>query len=382
MAYDKLHEHIMKGHEDATKLLNSHVHESISHISVMKTFGAEDLMNSKHERLRKTIANYNTPESIIYGINLFIVCNFPTLTTISVILVAEYLNINTGLTTFILHNQGLYGTIKAIIDLNNELVKCKEPFKRITELLDSKPINDGYYIPIENILIPSIEFQNIDFKYESAETHILHDFTFEIKAYEKIAIIGPSGCGKSTIAKLLTGLLHPSAGTIYIDNVSISGFNRKWLRRQIGYVAQDSILFADTIANNIAYGLDPDTYTEEDIISAAKIAHAHEFITKLPDKYQTILQGTELSSLSGGQKQRISIARALIRKPKIIIFDEATSALDPYCEEVVQNTIKECFQNHDLDATMIIIAHRRSALDIADKIYKLEDSRLILQDKL
>ena len=116
--------------------------------------------------------------------------------------------------------------------------------------------------------------------------------------------------------------------------------------------------------------------SEEDIIEAAKNANAHEFISKLPNKYQTILEGTELSSLSGGQKQRISIARALIRKPRIIIFDEATSALDPYCEELVQQTIKDCYKNQNI--TMIIIAHRRSALEIADKIYELKGSQLIL----
>jgi ABC-type multidrug transport system fused ATPase/permease subunit len=121
-----------------------------------------------------------------------------------------------------------------------------------------------------------------------------------------------------------------------------------------------------------------DNITEDDIITASKNANAHNFICNLPNKYQTKLEGTELSSLSGGQKQRISIARALIRNPKIIIFDEATSALDPYCEELVQNTIKECFKTQL--CTMIIIAHRRSALEIVDKIYELKNSQLILSN--
>ena len=135
---------------------------------------------------------------------------------------------------------------------------------------------------------------------------------------------------------------------------------------------QHKIVFSDTIANNIAYGIE--NPREEDIINAAIKANAHEFISKLPNKYQTLLEGTELSSLSGGQKQRISIARALIRNPNILIFDEATSALDPECEELVQNTIKDCF--NDKNITMIIIAHRRSALEIADKIYRFENSVL------
>jgi ABC-type multidrug transport system fused ATPase/permease subunit len=157
-----------------------------------------------------------------------------------------------------------------------------------------------------------------------------------------------------------------------MDDIDSNTYNNKWLKQKIGYVSQDSILFSDTIANNIAYGIE--NPKEEDIINAAIKANAHEFIYKLPNKYNTVLDGTELSSLSGGQKQRISIARALIRNPNILIFDEATSALDPKCEEIVQNTIKEC--SNEKNITMIIIAHRTSALEIADKIYRFERSKL------
>lgn len=168
------------------------------------------------------------------------------------------------------------------------------------------------------------------------------------------------------------GILSLNGGNIYIDGIDTGVYDNKWLKEKIGYVAQDSILFSDTIANNIAYGIE--NPHKEDIINAANRANAHEFISKLPNKYDTQLEGTELSSLSGGQKQRISIARALIRTPNILIFDEATSALDPECEELVQNTIKECFD--DKNITMIIIAHRRSALELADKIYRFENSAL------
>ena len=153
---------------------------------------------------------------------------------------------------------------------------------------------------------------------------------------------------------------------------NIDLYDNIWLKSKIGYVAQETILFSDTISNNISYGL---IKSNEDIEEASKLANADEFISKLPNKYETNLEGTELSSLSGGQKQRISIARALLRKPEIIIFDEATSALDPYCEEIVQKTIKDCFNKNN--ATMIVIAHRKSALEIVDKIYKLENSQLL-----
>jgi ABC-type multidrug transport system fused ATPase/permease subunit len=167
-------------------------------------------------------------------------------------------------------------------------------------------------------------------------------------------------------------ILSINSGNIYIDNIDSNTYDNKWLKQKIGYVAQDSILFSDTIANNIAYGIE--NPSEKDIINAAKKANAHEFISMLPNKYNTVLEGTELSSLSGGQKQRISIARALIRNPNILIFDEATSALDPECEEMVQNTIKKC--SNEKNITVIIIAHRFSALEIADKIYRFENSQL------
>jgi len=340
----------------------------------LKTYANELQSQNKYNSLSNEIAKYNYKECLLYGSNLLVVCNIPTITTIIIILSANYLNTVEGLTIFILHNQGLYSIIKTLFDMKNEFIKCKEPYKRITDILDTPKYTHGYYIPSSNILNGDIAFNSLSFKYEKGTNPILSNFNFTINRGDKIAIIGASGCGKSTLSKLLVNILSPTEGSITIDNIDICDYDSVWLKKNIGYVAQDSILFSDTIANNISYGLDD--ATEDDIIEAAKNANAHEFICMLPNKYQTKLEGTELSSLSGGQKQRISIARALIRKPQIIIFDEATSALDPYCEELVQQTIKNCF--HNQNSTMIIIAHRRSALEIADKIYELKESQLIL----
>ena len=373
--YEKIHKKIMTNYEELNKELNTYTHETISHISVMKTYANELRSLNKYNEISGSIAKYNSKESLLYGSNLLIVSNIPTITTILIILSANYLKTIEGLTIFILHNQGLYSTIKTIFDMKNEFIKCKEPYARITAILDAPEYTSGYYIPRDNILLGDISFNSLSFKYENSTEQILSDFNFKINRGDKIAIVGASGCGKSTLAKLLINTLSPAGGSITIDDVNISDYDSIWLKKHVGYVAQDSILFSDTIANNIAYGLDNNEVSEEDIIEAAKNANAHEFISKLPNKYQTKLEGTELSSLSGGQKQRISIARALIRKPQIIIFDEATSALDPYCEELVQQTIKECFRNQN--STMIIIAHRRSALEIADKIYELQGSQLI-----
>jgi subfamily B ATP-binding cassette protein MsbA len=363
----------MANYEKLEKELNTYTHETLSHISVMKTYANEKRSHNKYNMLAEEVAKYNHKECLLYGSNLLVVCNIPTITTIIIILSANYLQTLEGLTIFILHNQGLYSTIKTILDMKNEFIKCKEPYNRITSMLDSPEYTPGYYIPKDNKLKGDIAINSLTFKYVKADAPILHDLSFRINSGDKIAIVGASGCGKSTISKVLVNILEPASGSITIDDVKICDYDSEWLKKQIGYVAQDSVMFSDTIANNISYGLEG--VTEDDIIEAAKNANAHEFISKLPNKYQTILEGTELSSLSGGQKQRISIARALIRKPQIIIFDEATSALDPYCEELVQQTIRDCYKNQK--STMIIIAHRKSALEIADKIYELKDSRLV-----
>lgn len=373
MCYEMIQKRIMENYEKLEKELNTYTHETLSHISVMKTYANEKRAHNKYNLLANEIAKYNHKECLLYGSNLLVVCNIPTITTIIIILSANYLQTVEGLTIFILHNQGLYSTIKTILDMKNEFIKCKEPYARITTMLESPEYTPGYYIPKDNKLKGDIAINSLTFKYAKADAPILDDLNFRINSGDKIAIVGASGCGKSTISKVLVNILEPASGSITIDGVKVRDYDSEWLKKQIGYVAQDSVMFSDTIANNISFGLEGGS--EDDIIEAAKNANAHEFISKLPDKYQTILEGTELSSLSGGQKQRISIARALIRKPQIIIFDEATSALDPYCEELVQQTIKDCYNNQN--STMIIIAHRKSALEIAEKIYELKDSRLI-----
>jgi len=375
--YERLDKYYMNGIDELNKEINTYTHETISHISVVKTYANEDKCKNKYKNYHDKIKDYNYKNSLLYGVNLLFVSNIPTLTTIAIIIAARYLNTMDGLITFILHNQSLYDNVKSIIHFNNEFIKFKEPYNRIINILDKKEVKKGYYITSNSKLCGDVIFKNIKFKYEKSNEYILDDFNFNIKSGEKIAIIGDSGSGKSTLVKILIGILEPESGEILIDNIDINLYDNKWVKSKIGYVAQDSVLFSDTISNNIAYGLD--NVTQEDIIEAAKQANAHDFIMKLPNKYDTKIEGTELSSLSGGQKQRISIARALIRKPKILIFDEATSALDPKCEDIVQNTIRECFK--DANITIIIIAHRQSALELADTIYKFENSQLILQNK-
>lgn len=369
--YDKLYKFYMEGYYELNKKINTFLYETISHISIQKSLAIEDNSKYKFINYNKQISKYYIYEAWLYALNAFINYNMPIFTMILIIISSKYLNLTTNLITFILHFKSVFQTVKEILEVQNEYSKCDKSYNRIIQILDNPELIQGSFIP--NKFLPSITFSNVTFQYNKAISPILENFNFTINPYDKIAIIGSSGCGKSTIAKLILGLIKNNKGSILFNDVNIDNYDNKWLKRNIGYVPQETILFNDTIANNISCGLE--NISNNDIEEASKLANADEFISKLPNKYQTIFEGTEMSSLSGGQKQRIAIARALIRKPQIIIFDEATSALDPYCEEEVQKTIKDCFKKNK--ATMIVIAHRKSALEIVDKIYKLENSILI-----
>ena len=369
--YDKIYKYYMNDFDDINKNLNNFLHQTISHLSIIKTFATEDKSFKKFIELNDRLTKFFLYETYLYAFNAFIIFNMPHLTMIMIIISAKYLNLTTNIINFILHFKSISQTIKDFIDMRTEMNKSIKSYERVLKILDTPDYILGSYIPLSPF-IPSINLSNITFKYQKATSPIIKNLNFIINPFDKIAIIGSSGCGKSTIAKLLIGILKIDNGSIFINNVDINVYDNHWIKNRIGYVAQDIILFADTIANNISYGLQ--TSSNKDIIEASKQANAHEFISKLPSGYDTKLEGTEMTSLSGGQKQRIAIARALIKKPSIMIFDEATSALDPYCEEIVQKTIKDCFEKNK--ATMIVIAHRKSALELVDKIYKLENSSL------
>ena len=215
-----------------------------------------------------------------------------------------------------------------------------------------------------------ISFEHVTFRYRIDGAEILRDVHFSIPASQVIGIVGPSGSGKSTLAKLAQRLYIPERGRVLIDGIDVAQVDPAWLRRQVGVVLQDSILFNCSIRDNIAFA-DPATSTER-VIAAASLAGAHDFILQLPEGYDTIV-GERGSSLSGGQRQRIAIARALVNDPRILIFDEATSALDYESERIVQQNMAKISQGR----TVLIIAHRLSALRMADRIITIEDGRLI-----
>jgi ATP-binding cassette subfamily B protein len=215
----------------------------------------------------------------------------------------------------------------------------------------------------------TIRFEHVSFSYDP-KRQILHDVSFEIPAGHKLAVVGTSGAGKSTLSRLLFRFYDVTHGRILIDGQDIRDVTQVSLRRTIGIVPQDTVLFNDTISYNIAYGR-PDA-TREEIVQAARAAHIHEFVETLPDKYESLV-GERGLKLSGGEKQRVAIARTLLKNPPILVFDEATSALDSQTEKAIQAELLEIATNH----TTLVIAHRLSTIMDADQILVMEHGRIV-----
>jgi ABC-type multidrug transport system fused ATPase/permease subunit len=224
-------------------------------------------------------------------------------------------------------------------------------------------------------LSEGIEFQNVCFAYNDDDGDVLENVNIKIPANTTVALVGESGAGKSTLVDMLTLLLKPRRGEIRIDGVSHSDIDLTSWRSQIGYVSQETVVFDDTIANNIHLwegNIDGDSHLREMVIDAAKRAHAHHFIQGLPNGYQTVV-GDRGVRLSGGQRQRLFVARELFKQPNLLLLDEATSDLDTASEQHIQNSI-DALQG---EVTVVIIAHRLSTVKNADRVYVLNEGRVV-----
>jgi len=265
----------------------------------------------------------------------------------------------------------LYVPIKRLSAVNNNIQRGMAGVNRVFEVLDQRPeVADRLGARVLSPVKETATFEHVSFAYEPGRC-ILRDIHFQAKMGEIVAIVGASGVGKSTLVNLLPRFFDPTEGRVLLDGVDLREVTLASLRAQIGMVTQDTILFDDTVANNIAYGLsargakDPARIQE-----VARLANADEFIRELPDGYGTRI-GEKGVRLSGGQKQRIAIARALLRDPPILILDEATSALDAEAERLVQEALERLMRNR----TTFIIAHRLSTVIQADRIVVLQDGR-------
>jgi len=257
---------------------------------------------------------------------------------------------------------GLYGQLRAAIG----------GVRRVFEIIDTRSsvqdAPDAMTMPASQ---GRITFEKVCFSYEDG-TPVIQDVSLEIRPGEILALVGPSGAGKSTIFNLIPRFYDPTEGVIRIDGQDLRSVSQASLRSQMAIVPQETILFGGTIRENILYGrLDA---TEEELIAAAQAANAHEFIQAFPKQYETVV-GERGANLSGGQRQRISIARAILKDPRILLLDEATSSLDNESEELVQEALDRLM--HAQHRTTVIIAHRLSTIKVAHRIAVLDEGRII-----
>ncbi|MGB3363869.1 MAG: ABC transporter ATP-binding protein [Thermodesulfobacteriota bacterium] len=357
--------------------LTAMVHESFSGIQVIKSFNMENRQTQViNEQLEKTAKNHLR---IIFGnYMVHIITEALGVIAIGVLFVIainltdmNYKIVLTQLLPFIYILARMLPTLKMINQARGVIESRWPGFEAVYDIirLDNKPfIKDGNdtFTGIKN----SINFKSVTFSYNNDDKNALKSVDFQIPKGKTTAVVGESGAGKSTITNLLLRFYDPQTGNILIDNEPLPSFNISSYRRSIGIVSQDTFIFNDTVSNNIAFGNFEET-SQEQVIEAAKRAGAHDFISRLPDGYDTFL-GERGIKLSGGQRQRISIARAILKDPEILILDEATSSLDSTTEQQIHSAITELSQNR----TVVVIAHRLSTIKNADQIIVLNEGRV------
>jgi subfamily B ATP-binding cassette protein HlyB/CyaB len=299
-------------------------------------------------------------------------------TTVAILWIGAYLVMGGSLTigqliAFNMLAARVSGPLLRVVQLWQEFQQAGISVSRLGDLLNAPP--EPSYNPNRTTL-PSLTghiiFDKVTFRYRIDGTEVLRKLSLEIPAGKVIGIVGRSGSGKSTIAKLIQRLYVPEAGRVLIDGVDLAQVDPAWLRRQIGVVLQENFLFNRSVRDNIALP-DPGLPMEQ-VVEAAKLAGAHEFILELPQGYDSMV-GEHGCSLSGGQRQRIAIARALVTNPRILIFDEATSALDYESESIIQRNLAQICRGR----TVILIAHRLSTIRNANWIFVIEKGEIIEQ---
>lgn len=350
------------------------IHETLSGIKIIKAFTMEADMikrykNALQEHYRNIMREVRTEEfanlmtETIAGVGVALIIFYGGYLVVSdKISSGDFFSFATAVIL-------MYTPLRRLSRANASFQKGRNVIERLREIIfvEHEP-EKGQEREIEGHIV----FKEVSFKYPLSKDYALKNINFEIKPGETVAIVGPSGAGKSTIADLIAGFWYPIDGDILIDGVSIKELSLHSLRSQIALVTQDIVLFNDSVINNIKFG--NITSSKEEVERAAKMADAHEFIINLPDGYDSMV-GERGVLLSGGQKQRITIARAILREPKILIFDEATASLDTESEEKIQKALEEMRKGR----TTVVIAHRLSTIKRADKIIVMDKGQIIEQ---
>ena len=362
--------------QDISGAVTAFIQETLSGVFVIKAFNNSDDMIERYKEISmdEFQKSYKSTKikAKVSPIN-------EVITTIMVLLVASYggyqilvaKTMSAGdLISFVTALGLMSQPLKRLVNKNNDLQEALPSADRVIEILDVPVEQDHYGEEKElNGKIETMSFNNVSFHYDDSPELILKNINLDIKAGEVVAFVGKSGSGKTTLVNLIPRFFEASEGNIEVNGINIKNLSLKKYRDYIGVVPQESFLFSGTIYDNIAFG--KTGVTEEDIIKAAKMANAYNFIMELPNQFKTEV-GERGTMLSGGQKQRIAIARVLIQNPEIMILDEATSALDTESERLVQDALDKLMVNR----TTFVIAHRLSTIINANKIVVMENGEI------
>lgn len=357
-------------------IVNGHVEENYSGHNIVKAFNGENDAVKKFEVNNEELYDTAWKAQFFSGIIMPIMSFVGNLGFVLISILGTILAINKLITigeiaSFIQYFRQFNQPLAQTAQIANILQATVAAAERVFEFLDEEEIQEEENLPLPEKIDGHVTFKEVNFGY-SEEKIIIKDFSVDIKPGMKVAIVGPTGAGKTTIVKLLMRFYELNGGNILIDNIDISRFSRNDLRSLFGMVLQDTWLFNGTIKENIGYG--SSNTSDEEIKVSAKAAHVHHFIKTLPNGYEMIIN-EDSDNISQGQKQLLTIARAILRNPRILVLDEATSSVDTRTEVLIQDAMENLMKNR----TSFIIAHRLSTIKNADHILVMDDGNIIEQ---
>jgi ATP-binding cassette subfamily B protein len=375
---NKIHPAVLAVQQEQAQLANV-VEETVSGVRVIKGFGAEGVQQAKLQTEADDIRRESMKAAYIRSRFLPAIDLLPSLGLVAVLGLGGHRVITGDMTLggLVAFNTYLTMLIWPMRNIGMTIAfgqRAASALLRVNEILSAEPaITDPSKpkrLPKTGLAQPTgaLSFQNVRFGYDIGHTdvRVLEGLTLEIQPGESVAIVGATGSGKSTIARLLLRFYDPQTGGIALDGIDLRELKLSELRRSVGVVFEDTLLFHDTVSSNIAFakpGIDSDV-----VVRAAKLAGAHEFIMQLPEKYDTVL-GERGFSLSGGQRQRIAIARAIVADPRVLVLDDATSAVDPTKEHEIRDALATVMRGR----TTLVIAHRPATIELADRAVLLDE---------